>query len=48
VRLILGIIYARHLGRTDRARELVEAARPRLTDPDQRRLADELLVELQA
>ncbi|MHC4949056.1 MAG: rhomboid family intramembrane serine protease, partial [Planctomycetota bacterium] len=46
VRLLLGLIYARRLARPDRARELVEAARARLHDPEQRSLAEQLLAEL--
>ncbi len=46
VRLILGLIYARQLGRPDRARELIELAKPKLRDQAQAALADELLGEL--
>ncbi len=48
VRLLLGLLYARHLGRPDRARELIEKARPRLRTDSQGRLADQLLAELVA
>jgi membrane associated rhomboid family serine protease len=46
VRLILGLIYARKLGRPQRARELIEQARGRLRDDSQTALADRLLAEL--
>lgn len=46
VRLILGLLYARHLNLPQRARELIEQARPRLRDEGQTRLADQLLSEL--
>jgi len=45
VELILGLIYARYLGRKQRAREVLQAALPRLTDADQRQLAQQLLGE---
>ncbi len=48
VRLILGLLYARRLGRPDRARELIEQARARLLDTDQRALADQILGEIGA
>ena len=46
VRLILGLLYARHLDLPQRARELIEQAKPRLRDEGQTRLADQLLSEL--
>ncbi len=46
VRLILGLLYARHLNLPQRARELIEEAKPRLRDEGQTRLADQLLAEL--
>ena len=46
VRLILGLLYARHLALPQRARELIEKARPRLREESQARLADQLLAEL--
>lgn len=46
VRLILGLLYARHLDLPQRARELIEQAKPRLHDQAQSRLADTLLAEL--
>jgi len=46
VQLLLGLIYARYLNRPDRARELLTQARKRLTQSSQRRLADDLLVEV--
>ena len=46
VRLILGLLYARHLNVPQRARELIEQAKPRLRDESQTRLADQLLAEL--
>jgi membrane associated rhomboid family serine protease len=48
VRLILAMLYARRLGRHDRARELLELARPKLGDPKQAELAGRLLAELGA
>ncbi len=48
VRLLLGLLYARHLGKPDRARELIEKARPRLRSDSHSRLADQLLAELAA
>ena len=46
VRLILGLLYARQLDRPQRAQELIEQARSRLTDTDQVALAEQLLAEL--
>jgi membrane associated rhomboid family serine protease len=46
IRLMLGLLYARYLARPDRARALVEAARPELHDEAQKQLADALLHEL--
>ena len=46
VRLILGLLYVRHLHLPQRARELIEKARPKLTDESQTRLAAQLLAEL--
>ena len=46
VRLILGLLYVRHLNLPQRARELIEQAKPRLLDEAQARLADQLLAEL--
>ena len=46
VRLILGLLYARHLNLPQRARELIEQAKPRLRDEAQSRLAAQLLAEL--
>ncbi len=46
VRLILGLLYVRHLKLPQRARELLEQVRPRLRDESQTRLADQLLAEL--
>ncbi len=48
VRLILALVYARRLGRPERAIPLLEAARERLTDPDQKALADQLTAEIEA
>ncbi len=42
VQLILGLIYAKHLAKPDRARELLTAARPRLSAEDARRAASHL------
>jgi len=39
VQLILGLIYARYLERKQRAKELLAAALPRLSDPEQKKLA---------
>ena len=46
VRLMLGLMYARHLQRPERAREVIDAARTSLRDPGQTALADALLAEL--
>ncbi len=46
VRLMLGLIYARQLGRRQRARELIQQARSSLRDRTQTALADQLLAEL--
>jgi membrane associated rhomboid family serine protease len=46
VRLILGLLYSRRLGKPQRARELIEQAKARLADAGQRALADQLLSEL--
>jgi tetratricopeptide (TPR) repeat protein len=46
VRLILGVMYARHLKQPGRAREVIDAAKPSLRDPTQSALADALLAEL--
>ncbi len=48
VELILGLIYARYLRRQDRARQLLEQALGRLRDEDQKRLARQVLDELEA
>jgi len=46
VQLILGLIYARYLSRKQRAKELLTAALPELTDPGQKQLAQEVLDEI--
>ncbi len=46
VELILALIYVRYLDRGQRARELVNRAMPRLHDPHQKKLAQEILDEL--
>lgn len=46
VELILGLIYARYLRRPQRARELLSLAVQRLRDPDQQRLARQVLDEV--
>jgi membrane associated rhomboid family serine protease len=46
VRLMLGLIYARHLQRPERAREVIEVAQPQLRDQAQAQLAESLLAEL--
>jgi membrane associated rhomboid family serine protease len=46
VRLILGLIYSRRLGKPQRAKELIEQAKTRLVDTGQRALAEKLLSEL--
>jgi hypothetical protein len=48
VRLILGLLYTRHLAQPDRARELIEQARPGLHQESLANLADQLLAELSA
>lgn len=46
VRLILGVIYTRQLKHPARAREVIEAAKPRLQSEGQQALAEQLLTEL--
>jgi membrane associated rhomboid family serine protease len=48
VRLILGLLYARQLARPERARALIEQARPGLREQSHASLADQLLAELAA
>ncbi len=48
VRLMLGLIYSRHIRKPDRARDLIAAVRRNLGDTPQRALADQLLAELGA
>jgi membrane associated rhomboid family serine protease len=48
VRLILGLLYARHLDRRGRAQELIERAKPGLREQSHATLADQLLAELGA
>ena len=48
VRLILAVLYTRQLGRPERARELIERSRDRITDGDLKALADQLLSEIEA
>ena len=48
VELILGVIYARYLGRGQRARELLTAALRKLDDPAQKSMARDLLAKLDA
>jgi membrane associated rhomboid family serine protease len=46
VRLMLGVIYSRHIRKPDRARDLILKVRQNLRDAAQRALADQLLAEL--
>ena len=48
VRLILGLLYARHLDQAPRAQELIERARSGLSERSHTSLADQLLAELSA
>lgn len=48
VALLLALVQMRHLGKPDLARSLLESTRPRLADPEQQGLADQLLAELSA
>jgi TolA-binding protein len=48
VRLILGLLHTRHLDQPDRARALIEQAKPRLREQSHTQLADQLLSELEA
>jgi membrane associated rhomboid family serine protease len=48
VRLMLAVIYVRHLGRPDDARPLLDGAPDRLSDASQRSLAETLLAEVGA
>jgi len=45
VELILGLLYIRYLDRTDRGRELLTNAIPRLHDPQQKQIAEEMIKE---
>lgn len=47
VRLILGMIYTRRLGNRERARELLQQAKPNLHDVKQSQFADQLLHEIE-
>jgi membrane associated rhomboid family serine protease len=47
VRLMLGLLYTRQLKQPNRAREVIDAAKPHLHQSNQLALADELLAELQ-
>jgi membrane associated rhomboid family serine protease len=46
VQLILGMIYGRHLNDAERAKPLLRAAAGNLSDPQRKKIADDLLVEL--
>jgi membrane associated rhomboid family serine protease len=46
IELILALIYVRYLERGQRARELVHKALPRLREPEQKALAEQILQEL--
>lgn len=46
IRLMLGVLYTRHLNHAARAKEVIEAARPMLRESRQIALADDLLAEL--
>ena len=46
IELILGLIYGRYLGRPQRARELLNSAMTRLSDPQERNLAQKVLGEV--
>jgi membrane associated rhomboid family serine protease len=46
VQLMLGLLYTRYIKKTDRAGQLLNAARPRLSQPGQIRMCDDLLKEL--
>ncbi|MCI0677213.1 MAG: rhomboid family intramembrane serine protease [Phycisphaerales bacterium] len=46
VRLILGVMYTRQLNHPARAKEVIQAAKPSLHEPNQTKLAEELLAEL--
>ena len=46
VELLAGLIYIRYLGQKARAAELLNKALPRLSDPSQRQLAQQLLAEI--
>jgi outer membrane protein assembly factor BamD (BamD/ComL family) len=48
IELILGLLYFRYLNRRQRARELLNAALPRLTDAEQKSLAQQMLAEIAA
>ena len=46
VELILGLTYARYLSRRQRAKELLNAALARLSDPEQKALAQQTIDEI--
>lgn len=48
VQLMLGLIYANYLGRRQRARELLAAAKLKLTDPDLKAMAEAALAKINA
>lgn len=48
ISLLLALIYVRYLNRRQRARELLNSARARLTDPGQRGMIDQLLAEIES
>jgi membrane associated rhomboid family serine protease len=48
ISLLLALVYVRYLSRRQRARELLTAARSRITEGDQRRMIDQLLAEIES
>ena len=48
VKLMLAVIYTRRVVQLKRARELIEQARPKLSDTDHKALADQLMAEMGA
>lgn len=46
VQLMLGLLYTRYIKKADRAGELLNAAKPKLSQPGQIRMCDDLLKEL--
>lgn len=46
VQLMLGLLYTRYIQKADRAKELLQTAQQKLSQPDQIRMCKDLLTEL--